>query len=108
MRMNYFPENNESKQWTRSIYVARGAHRSEKIREKCHTYLGNNTSSLVPDDHGLFHHEVGAPHVLEVVDVAPADAHGANLVWFEKGEKRLIWGTCETIPGSSCCNDRER
>lgn len=45
----------------------------------------------MPDDHGLFHHEVGAPHVLEVVDVAPADAHGAYLVWFEKGEKGFIY-----------------
>lgn len=102
-----FSRKNENKQRTRSVYVARGANRAETRSEKCRTYLGNNTGGLVPDDHGLFHHEVGAPHVLEVVDVAPADAHGAYLVWFEKGEKGFIWcGTCETIPGSSCCNDR--
>ena len=39
------------------------------------------------DDHGLFHDEVGAPHVLEVVDITAADAYGANLFLHRRDDR---------------------
>lgn len=44
-----------------------------------YTYLRYNAGSFMSDDHGLLHDEVGDAHVLEIVHVAPTDAHGSHL-----------------------------
>lgn len=44
-----------------------------------YTYLRNNARSLVSNNHGFLHHEVGDAHMLEVVHIAPTDSHGSHL-----------------------------